>query len=77
MQGLARILIALAVASVALAPDMAEAAKKKATRKFTPARKQAVMQRARALCMESKTRRGGQLIRVEITDEGKLWCWYR
>lgn len=55
----------------------AEAAKKSSKRKFTPAMKQASMGKARAMCMEGKARKGKQFIRAEITDDGRLYCWYR
>ena len=68
-----------AIVAVALAGiTSAEAARKKSSkRKFTPAMKQASMGKARAMCMEGKARRGKQFIRAEITDDGRLYCWYR
>ena len=79
MKTLTRILSAIVIAGLAFGSmPTAEAAKKKTSgRKFTPAMKQASMGKARAMCMEAKNRRGRQFIRAEITDDGRLYCWYR
>lgn len=69
--------VALSVAVALAGITSAEAAKKSSKRKFTPAMKQASMGKARAMCMAGKARKGKQFIRAEITDDGRLYCWYR
>ncbi len=68
-----------AIVAVALAGiTSAEAARKKSSkRKFTPAMKQASMGKARAMCEASKVRGSSQVVRVEITDDGRVRCWIR
>ncbi len=75
-----KILTAALMAGLALAGASgadAAARKSKAKGKLTAAQKAALMPKAKAMCMARKVRGSGALIRVEITDEGKLWCWIR
>ncbi|MBL8791997.1 MAG: hypothetical protein JNM45_16015 [Rhizobiales bacterium] len=68
-------LVAALVVPLAFAAS-SEAAQSKAVRKVTSAQKQALMPRARAICLESKHRKGRRLMRADISDQGRLTCWY-
>ena len=79
MNALLKVAAVAATVAVALAGiTTAEAAKKKASkRKLTPAQKVALMPKAKAMCLATKKRGSAQVIRVEITDDGRVRCWGR